>query len=393
MSWVEGTTGPRNGQQGVHARKTVPSVEVTCTSSPVSRITEGMETLRSLAEPWSQADVSRITGVSGPTVCRLWDDPGWLSHVNGANLRALAAGVAGVAAYFVHASLQERRTPVIKAAEDVGLVIDREVYGIVAEHLPEQLVVSAVETAVAIMRGDVKRATHLLATFWCLAEDAALVTAFAPPDRDGILPPGRGLFVDVAPLIAAAHETRDALMRRTGSFRAMLALSEIAHHLGRVSELEPLTGSGSRSVARHLALARRSEVMGRVVESNDIGLVDSYAVEIDSDPTLARVERWSMSAAVRDVAADQTLFVPARCSLANTAAIVLEHLDIYSDGYAYYLAEIAIPRVLGHDPTFGNRYRELRPTLAHRIDLIGDPATRKAVVSLLDRLPAGADHA
>jgi hypothetical protein len=352
-----------------------------------------MRTLRSLAAPWSQADVSRITGVSEPTISRLWDEADWLDHVKGPKLRALAAGVPGVAAYFVRASLDERREPILQAADAAGLTLDQEVYGLVAGLLPEQLVMSAVETAVAVVRGDMKRATHLLATFWCLAEDAALVTAFAPPDRDGILPPGRGLFVNVEPLVQAAHEMRDALVRRTGSFRAMLALSELSHHLGRVSEMEPLARNGSRSLARHLALARRSEVMGRVIESNDTGLVDAYTTELAKDDALARVERWSMAAAVRDLPADQTLFVPGRCPMPRTASIILEPLEIYSDGYAYYLARMAIPHVLGHDPDFGGRFQQLRPALASRADFISDPTTRRAVVALLDRLPAGATHA
>jgi hypothetical protein len=73
--------------------------------------------------------------------------------------------------------------------------------------------------------------------------------------------------------------------------------------------------------------------------------------------------------------------------------MILQHMTMFGDAYVRYLARVAIPHVLGHDPTFGHRYEELRRNLGHRIETVTEPRTRHAALDLLDRIPAGATHA
>jgi hypothetical protein len=351
-----------------------------------------MQTLRTLAAPWSQADVSRITGISDASLSRHWDDEEWLHRVKGDMLSTLIAGVPGVGTFVISNAVSERRSKVMAAARDCGLGVDQEIYDLAVTIRPEPVVMSAVETAVAVVTADIRRSTHLLSTLWNLEDDRALAMAFAPPDRDEVLPPGRGLFENLAPLIDAAHQLRDDLVRRSNSHQAMLALSVISHHLGRVSTLEPLARNGSQAHNRHLALAYRSEVMGRIVERNDIDLVGRYEGELAHDRTLSQVERWALPAGMRDVPTDQTLYIPERCSLPGTASEIVRHIELFDDAYLAYIIRIALPHVLAHDPTFGQRLELLRHALSDKIDRVSDAATRRAAESLLRHLPAGASH-
>src|SRR4051812_24155615 len=142
--------------------------------------------LRELAQPWPQADVARITGLTEPTLSRLWDDPDWLDKVKGATLQALISGIPGIGSFVIDTSLLERRSPIFDAVQAVGLRVDTVTYQHICRPgaIPEQHVMSALETAVAVMQGNVRRATNLLATYWNLEEDHALAAIYAPPDRD-----------------------------------------------------------------------------------------------------------------------------------------------------------------------------------------------------------------
>lgn len=245
---------------------------------PLSKVTEGAG--------FTMSDVAFVSGLDESTISRLWDDPRWLDRVSGRSLQSLAASVPGVAEYFASHSVLARRDGLIRQLEAEGLMVNRQALLLSATtDIPHQYLISALEAALSIMRGDERRACSYLARFWGLQQNRALESLYATNGNHALLQNPDRLFT-------ASIEMTPRLNRRAYSFHSILAHATFAHHLGiATGELDsqflpPI-------VDRQSAFMVRSGVMGLLINANDTELAQKYERMVRETPVLEVIEEWS----------------------------------------------------------------------------------------------------
>lgn len=200
--------------------------------------------LREFAESvgYSAADVAFQAQLNESTLSRLWEEPGWAERVSGNSLLALIKVLPEVGEYVTSHALATHRTELVQQLANLGATVDQEVFRhlVAKARIPEQYVSAALDSAAHILQGDVRGAAGRLSRFWRLGQDRALAAVFAPPDRDGMLPGGRGLIADISKLVDSSIALFGRLTGYTGSFHAILACACLAHHLARVTGAELL---------------------------------------------------------------------------------------------------------------------------------------------------------
>ena len=140
---------------------------------PLSKVTEDAG--------FTMSDVAFVASLDESTVSRLWDDPKWLDRISGRSLQALAASVPGVAEYFASHSVLSRRESLLKQLEAEGLVVNRPALLLSTNtDVPHQYLISALEAALSIMRGEERRACSYLARFWGLSKTRRC-SLYTPP--------------------------------------------------------------------------------------------------------------------------------------------------------------------------------------------------------------------
>jgi hypothetical protein len=329
------------------------------------------------------ADVAVLAGVEESTVSRLWSAPDWLDRVRGRTLQALIAYVPGIAEYVADAPHQARFAQLVLDLAGAGVTVDvDQAARLPAEAgLPRPYVVHALEACLRIVRGDVQAATDYLPRFWGRAPDSALAALFRPAG---------GLLVDVTPLLAAGAELAPQLNRSAYSFNAIMARSQLAHHVARATGQPPDLQRHHGELDRQTAVALRSSTMGALAASDDPEPADRYRLLVDRHRAAELVEEWALPSWTRDCRPTMDMTLPGSLLLRGTAAEVLREIDSYGAGYLHYLVTVYVPRALELDPTFGLRVTELRTALFARRETVAEPAIRRSVDHLARTLPTGA---
>ncbi len=137
---------------------------------------------------FTMSDVAFVSDLDESTISRLWDDPYWLDRVRGRSLQALVASVPGVAEYFASYSVLSRRNMLISRLETEGLKINHQALRLSSKPgVPHQYLISALEAALSIMRGDASRAAALVARFWGIQQSRALEALYSSSDGSALL--------------------------------------------------------------------------------------------------------------------------------------------------------------------------------------------------------------
>lgn len=350
------------------------------------------KTLREFAESvgYSAADVAFQAQLDESTLSRLWDDPSWVTRIRGNSLMALIRVLPDLGEYVTSHALGTHRSELVLRLADLGLTVDQEVFRhLVSQgYIPEQHVSAALDATAYILKGDTKGAAGRLSRFWRLGQDRALAAVFAPPDRDGVLPDGRGLIIETSKLVDSSIKLFGQLTAYSNSFHAILAYACLAHHLARVTKANLLENLNPESRSdRQRALAYRSIVMGQIVQTDDGDLVDEWTAKIAQHRPLALIEGWALPSQMNDITASANFYLPRRVALVRTANEILDHIRIYNDSYFRYLVTTAIPNALSHDPSFGGRRHELAAALSIRLDRAASASTlTKPAMAILANL-------
>lgn len=345
--------------------------------------------LREFAESvgYSAADVAFQAQLDESTLSRLWDEPSWMTRIRGNSLIALIKVLPDVGEYVTSHALATQRSELVEQLAELGATVDQEVfrYLVSVVHIPEQHMSGALDVAVHILQQDIKGAAGRLSRFWRLGQDRALAALFAPPDRDGVLPGGRGVIIDISKLVESSIELFARLSEYPNSFHAVLACACLAHHLGRVTKADLLDHLNAES--RQSALARRSIVMGQIVQTDNSDLVDEWSAQIAQHRSLALIEAWALPSQMSDITPSANFYLPRHVALVRTASEILQHIRTYNDSYFRYLVTTAIPNALSHDPNFGGQRHPLIEALATRLDQAADQAPlTKPTMTILSKL-------
>jgi hypothetical protein len=329
---------------------------------------------------FSMADVAFLAGLEESTVCRLWDDPNWLDRIKGRSLQAIVKVVPGVHEYIAAYSLADRRNQLANDLSRSNIKIDQSVFKhLVRElHIPEQYLSNALQTAVCILNGDVRKSAAHLVRFWGRDQDFALGFVF------GNVPENK-LLVNEQPLITRSIEIVQQLAERRNSFHAIIAQANLIHHVTRYtgSILGEINPSG---ITRQNALAFRSSVIGKIMSTNDMDLAARYSCTVDSSPLMSMVEDWAFPTYTHDAKPTPDFSLPRSLLLQETANEVLREIDTYNEAYLFYLAHTSIPMILHRDPTFGLKTKELAAKISTRLDGTTDKLARQACASVLCKL-------
>ena len=235
------------------------------------------------------------------------------------------------------------------------------------------------ETARLILEGDTRRAAGHLARFWGREQDYALGFLFG---TNGLV----ALLADPSALVLASREIVDQLHDRSNSFHAIVAQANLVHHLSRVSSahVTSLQDEGGRQTA----LAFRSQVMGRLISTNDPSLAEIYSRRVKSSPLAALVEDWAFPTYTHDARPTVDFSLPRSLLLRETAAEIVREIESYSEAYLVYLTQTAIPSVLGRDETFGLARDRLAAALRCRRETVTLPEAANACDAMLQELGA-----
>lgn len=327
----------------------------------------------------SAADVAFISGLAESTISRLWDYADWLDRIRGRSLQTLIAVIPGLGEYVCELSLAARRRRLLEDLEQHGLVIEvtRLKEAVSTGESPEQDLVTALEAALHVIRGDDRRATAHLARFWGLTQDRALGQIYSV-EKDALL-------ADSTPLLEASIALADRLAERSHSYHSMVAQANLSHQVAKATGAAPAVARRP-PVDRQSALAFRSSTMGLIIETNDVDTSRHYCEVVTNSSVLALVEAWTFPCYTRDVRPTSDLAVPHSILLCRTASEILRELDTYNDAYLQYLITVGIPMVLRRDPTFGLRAGELVVAVRQRMDR--RPTSPPGTASLLGGLRA-----
>jgi hypothetical protein len=326
------------------------------------------------------ADVAFLAGLEGSTISRLWDDPRWLDRVKGRSLQAIVSVLPGAGEYVLRFSLADRRKRLTESLSDGGVQVDQGVFRRLVEQqrVPEQYLSNALETAIAIINGDVEQAAAHLARFWGRNQDFALSLLFGNTDTTGLLS-------DVSMLVTASIDMIEQLNYRKNSFHAIVAQASLMHHVARA--IDNFVGDvASADLRRHSALTFRSTVIGRILATADQELAERYCRDVANSPLLSIVESWAFPTYTYDAKVTSDFSLPPSLLLRRTAAEILREIEQYNDAYLFYLAETSIPTVMQRDPTFGLQLLQLTSALRARLERCEEPAARAACERILRML-------
>lgn len=328
---------------------------------------------------FSMSDVAFLAGIDESTVCRLWDDPGWLDRIKGKSLQALTGVLPGISEYVSSYSLATRRSLLADELSEVGLEINRAAYRqlVREEGVPEQYLCNALSAAIQIVRPDARKAAAHLVRFWGREQDYALGFLFASISNDGLL-------VDSEPLMNASVRMVEELARYTNSFHAIVAQANLMHHVTKVTGCSLIDLMPS-IVERRNALTYRSSVVGLILNSNDTEVAAAYHLTVERSPLLSMVEDWAFPTYTHDAKLTVDFSLPRSLLLRHTADEILWEIDHYNDAYFYYLLETAMPRAIQRDQTFGLRLQDLAFKLRLRLETCGEPVIAKACEKFIDK--------
>ena len=325
----------------------------------------------------NMSDVAIFSGLDESTVCRLWDNPGWLDRVSGRSLQSLICSVPGIAEYSMAHSLRRRRDALVTDLQSEGLSVD--ILALENSDVAQQHLLNALEAGLQIVRGNAtQKVSSYIARFWGQEQDRALSALFSTE-------PGHALLDDQHKLFAASIELAPRLNRKNYSFHSILALNILTHQVSKVTGA-PDTELAFQVPGRQSAFMMRGVVMGSLISSNDIDLAERYRRELDRTPVYAALEEWSFPTYTRDGRISSDFALPGSLLLRNTAREVLREISSYNDAYLYYLVSTYIPLALRRDPTFGLRITELVTALERRRADCRDKRIRDTCDKLVTRL-------
>jgi hypothetical protein len=327
------------------------------------------------AAGFTMSDVAFISGLDESTISRLWDDPCWLDRIRGRSLQALVASVPGVAEYFAAYSVLSRRNKLIGELETEGLKINRQALSLPNKSsVPHQYLINALEAALAIMRGDVTRATSLVARFWGMQQNRALEALYSTSTEPALLE-------EPKPLFEASRKIVPRLNRKGYSFHSIITKATFAHHLGiATGELDDTLKPSVND--RQSAFMVRSGIMGLLINSSDLDLAQRYDAMVSEHPVLGSIEEWSFPTYTRDSRPNVDFSLPGSILLRNTAVEIIREIDTYTDAYLYYLCTTYLPMALSRDPTFGLRITSLVQAIEKRIETCEETTVREACIDL-----------
>ncbi|QIS17006.1 hypothetical protein [Nocardia terpenica] len=335
------------------------------------------QTLGRLAEDGvlSMADVSYLAKVSPSTLSRLWNDDSWLERVSGATLQQLIGVVPGLAEYVTLRSYANRLTTAARACGEAGIPVRVEgLRELLAAGCSAHHVSTALEAAHSVMRLDVRAAVLNLSHCWGNTRDAALEALFVGPG---------GLLIDPHPLIAKAMHLVDILVRDTNSLHATMGYGILVHKLTKLTGAVPADVSPAAR-KRSSAFTYRSGVIGILLHDDDVDAAEAYRRSLDSNPLLRRNELWSMATYCSDIPPTLDFSLPTKGILWRTTTEIVQDIRGRNDAYLHYLLTAAIPVMLEHDPTFGQKRPLLVETVRDRLDRDADRRTRRAGSALVD---------
>jgi hypothetical protein len=314
------------------------------------------------------ADVAAVAGLDESTISRLWNDARWLDRAKGATLKQLIGSVPGIADYVTAYSIASRLSELAEELASAGLEVDgRAVEDCQSDAVLAPYVGNALRAALHIVRGEDVAAAAQLARFWGRDQDRALERLFSGGE-------GR-LLAEPEALISAAADLAPRLHRPAYSLHAVLASAVLAHHLQRSG---PSRASVAVPADRHEAVSIRSNIMGALIEHDDLDLAVSYERLVAAAPVLRGIEEWAFPTYTRDARLDPGLTLPRSLLLRNTAAEVIREIGCYSAAYVHYLLTVYVPLALARDPTFGLALGSLRAAIRERAEHEDNPALRTA---------------
>jgi hypothetical protein len=331
---------------------------------------------------FSMADVAFLAQLEESTVCRLWDDPTWLDRIKGRSLQAIIGVVPGVTEYVSQYTLANRRSTLAKSLENVGLQLNIQSmkHLVVDEHIPEQYISNALSAAVQVMERDTRKAAAHLVRFWGREQDFALSFLFKDANNNGLL-------VDTAPLIEASIQVIEELRQHSGSFHAMVSQANLMHHMTQATG-DLYVDSSPDQLERSTAVSYRSSMMGLIMQSNDLRVVEQYNKTLDKSPLLSMVEQWAFPTYTHDTKTTPDFTLPRSLRLEQTTDELIREVNQYNDAYLYYLAHTAIPALIPKDYTFGLRVAELKTSIQKRLESCESAATREECAVLIKKLDA-----
>jgi hypothetical protein len=305
----------------------------------------------------NMSDVAVFSGLDESTICRLWDNTGWLDRVSGRSLQSLMSSVPGIAEYSMGHAILKRRNTLVTDLQAEGLTVD--LAALENATVAQQHLLNALEAALHIVRDDATQKTSsYLARFWGREQDRALEALYSTRH-------GHGLLNDTSKLVESSIELAPRLNRKTYSFHSILALNILTHQVSKV------TGALDAELVhqvpgRQTAFMMRGVVMGSLISSNNLDLAERYRRELATTPVYAALEEWSFPTYTRDGRISSDFALPSSLLLRNTAAEVLREIASYNDAYLYYLVSTYLPLALRRDPTFGLRIADLITALERR---------------------------
>ena len=318
---------------------------------------------------YSIDDVAFLSDLDVSLIRPLWDDLLWPYRTDGRVLQALMSAVPGVDTYLQDLAIHRPINEIAGPLGECGLTLNRSVVNDLAQlGQLDQYVVHALRAAVHIM-GQNERAGAYLCRFWGQFQDRALHHLF----RDG------GLLADPSPLIKAAVKLCDQ-MAHEATFAAGVACANVIHHLAQAIGTDAIT---IEPRSRPLALVYRSQLMGELMRSNDVGLAQKYCVEVKGSAVMQAVEDWAFPTYAGDCRAAGDFSLPRSVLLKRTADEVVRELDSYNESHFHYLVAAGIPTGLRRDPSFGGRRNDLRQPIMSRLTPGLATETRQAARALL----------
>jgi hypothetical protein len=337
--------------------------------------------LREVADPlgYGIADVAYLSGLEESTVSRLWDDPDWLEKIRGKSLQALIAVIPGVADLIINHPLAMRRERLYRELFRQGVepntaaITDLISMGLTSE----QIIGTALETGLHILREDDQKSARHLSRFWLRDHNYVLTLLFQNQGSGGLLR-------DNKPLIQASKVMAGRLVRYTRSFHSFMGYATLVHHVakatGQVIDVAPSGGD------RQNAFTARSTTMGLILSNDDLDAAERYEYKVAHEPLAKIIEDWAFPTYMRDAPPTNDFTLPRSLSLRQTAVQVIKEIESYNEAYLYYLSKVYIPRALERDPKFGERRSELASALERRLESCSQPKVRAALENLRRQL-------
>ena len=342
--------------------------------------------LQEIAEEagYSASHVASLSGLHLSTVVRHWQDAHWFDHLDGGSLKKLIAALPGVEEYIRVYPHLCRQHQLAEQLSPLGVEVDGDGirHAILVAGIAPARVSNALETALHLLRGDVRASVTLLSACWSCQQDRAARALFA------VDAPLR-LLQDRQPLLRAASAMRSELDRSRGfSFPRILAASALRHYLAieagdRYEDIEtPLV---EFRYARDAFLVR-GLYMGLIIHSGNLDYAEGYRRIVERNPAARLVEAWSFPTYARDRLPTSDFTLERSIVLRRTADEVLREFSSYNDAYIWYLATTYIPLALEFDPSFGCKHERLAQAVRHRMEQTGEVKVKAACERLAKQL-------